>query len=557
MERPSFTADKLLRAIDLSQEQRYQIDSYRAANRALHTWGIASGLDVVLDPEDPKGVVVQPGFALDSLGREIALAAPEKIDFGVVRQPESFVAPWNFRITICYHEDAASPARDARGLEFRACVVAPRVSSRCVSARSTRRDRDEEPSIEILLATIGLSKERYVASIDVDGRRYSGVRLHHVAFNPTGTGDDGTSISAIEPGELQFQASEMDVFGSVVVHGSMSVGSGVAPSNVGLEVVARPCNKLLAVVRFGDGRPLLAAASNGCVGIGTENPQSRLHVKGSLALDAGCALVLPEDGQLGILEGGPGQSHHLSDGIAFKASSLAVISKGDIRLISGANARTTDATLVVSAKRGHVGIGTSDAESELTVNGVIYAKDGLVFQNGERQTEGERELPIGAILDWYLWPEERNSPRLPAGFQLCDGSEVVDARSELAGLRVPDLNERLVLPIAGDQAPGEVGGGAAHTHQFKWQTTHSHGIQHTHPVSIELERTGPEGTANESSYYGTEELAGADHEHQVTASTSEYYPLQSGTFNGESTQETEGASSLPRCMRLLKIIRIW
>jgi hypothetical protein len=74
VKRPAFFDGQLLRAEDFREEQRYESEKRRLHNRALHGAGVASGLEVALTPGvAPTSVVVQPGFALDSAGREIEL----------------------------------------------------------------------------------------------------------------------------------------------------------------------------------------------------------------------------------------------------------------------------------------------------------------------------------------------------------------------------------------------------------------------------------------------------------------------------------------------------
>lgn len=74
VKRPAFFNGQLLSAEDFREEQRYEREKRRLHNRALHGAGVASGLEVALTPGGaPTSVVVQPGFALDSAGREIEL----------------------------------------------------------------------------------------------------------------------------------------------------------------------------------------------------------------------------------------------------------------------------------------------------------------------------------------------------------------------------------------------------------------------------------------------------------------------------------------------------
>ena len=74
VKRPAFFDGQLLSAADFREEQRYEREKRRLHNRALHGAGVASGLEVALTPGGaPSSIVVQPGFALDSAGREIEL----------------------------------------------------------------------------------------------------------------------------------------------------------------------------------------------------------------------------------------------------------------------------------------------------------------------------------------------------------------------------------------------------------------------------------------------------------------------------------------------------
>lgn len=76
-ERLHYFAGKLLTADDLELEQRYHIEKRWLLNRMFQGAGVVSGLDVV--PSGQGKVTVEPGFALDSHGREILVCEPQQL----------------------------------------------------------------------------------------------------------------------------------------------------------------------------------------------------------------------------------------------------------------------------------------------------------------------------------------------------------------------------------------------------------------------------------------------------------------------------------------------
>ena len=76
-ERPRYFAGKLVTAEDFELEQRYHIEKRWLLNRMLQGAGIVSGLDVV--PAKPGTVTIEPGLAIDPLGREILITEPQQL----------------------------------------------------------------------------------------------------------------------------------------------------------------------------------------------------------------------------------------------------------------------------------------------------------------------------------------------------------------------------------------------------------------------------------------------------------------------------------------------
>ncbi|MFF0066816.1 hypothetical protein ACFYRC_35955 [Streptomyces sp. NPDC005279] len=81
--RPEFHEGQILAADDLSAVVRYDRDAAARHHRHLHTWGIASGLEVTVrargDSDVYKTVIVGSGTLVDPSGREIVVPAPVEL----------------------------------------------------------------------------------------------------------------------------------------------------------------------------------------------------------------------------------------------------------------------------------------------------------------------------------------------------------------------------------------------------------------------------------------------------------------------------------------------
>jgi hypothetical protein len=83
LERVAFFSGQSLGASDLTALQRWQRELRWLHNRSLHAWGIAEGLAASGRRGDSR-VTVEPGYAVDALGREILLAEPRSLDVPAV-----------------------------------------------------------------------------------------------------------------------------------------------------------------------------------------------------------------------------------------------------------------------------------------------------------------------------------------------------------------------------------------------------------------------------------------------------------------------------------------
>jgi len=104
--RPRFFDGKFLTAADFSLEQQYHIEKHKLHNRALHGFGIVSGLKVIVDG---GAVTVAPGMAIDCEGNELVVS--EEQTLAVSR-------PGDLRITylaLRYVEKCVDPVPVASG----------------------------------------------------------------------------------------------------------------------------------------------------------------------------------------------------------------------------------------------------------------------------------------------------------------------------------------------------------------------------------------------------------------------------------------------------------
>jgi hypothetical protein len=124
LKRPHYFAGKLLDAATLQTEQDYHREKRRRHNRYLHGCGIVCGLGVHVDAPSETGstrIVIEPGYALDANGDDVAIATCVRID--LPHKGEAVfvsIGPWD-------HPCAAVPAPAGEiesGCIEEACLIA-------------------------------------------------------------------------------------------------------------------------------------------------------------------------------------------------------------------------------------------------------------------------------------------------------------------------------------------------------------------------------------------------------------------------------------------------
>ena len=112
LERTKFFAGQSLRASDLTELERVNRELRWLHNRSLHGWGIGIGLGVTGSRADTR-VSVEPGYAVDCLGREMALTSTATMkvpaDAGGPKGAEAV-----YYLTIAYLSDAEQKVAERR-----------------------------------------------------------------------------------------------------------------------------------------------------------------------------------------------------------------------------------------------------------------------------------------------------------------------------------------------------------------------------------------------------------------------------------------------------------
>jgi hypothetical protein len=272
---------------DFNDEQLYHNQMRRLHNRALHTWGILQGLEVGR-VQDKAQVTVAPGAAIDRLGREIVLPAQSApIELG------GFDAGAQVYLTITY-DDVFDPAdKGAQQGTQTSDDHYTRTTERPTLRPSAGAPAPDSP--DLVLAVVGLDRNKAVASVDRSVRRYAGSRF--------GSSDDGSEFSlyADTAGAWHFYdgAKRADRL-AVDANGNLGVGTagsdgarlavdtggGTALSlkceHRGSNFIVRPLDagSTSTVIENTGGGALAINPRMGNVSIGTNTPVSRLHVHG-------------------------------------------------------------------------------------------------------------------------------------------------------------------------------------------------------------------------------------------------------------------------------------
>ncbi len=602
-ERPCYPDDALLRARDFTNEQTYLAGSQRLRNGGPHTWGIADGLEVVPVP-GRLAVTVTPGMAVDVRGRQIVLDRPTVVDLAKAGRPlavyltlamtDGFAAwrpfphggGWTRRV-----ETPVLALVDARPVDGAPIALAklvvtaggrlqpPDLSMRrycglrvghVVFPRPDVPD-DQRPRIGMVDGgaaelTVTAQRTNVFGSTRIDGRIVVGVEttkepalltVRPEAPSPgpgsitvadgVGVGSSARAMAALRPGDMLQVAGQRLMVAETLGRRTLALTAespAARNSRYTNERFAADPNVVVRV-RTGDLADALCIKNVGVVGIGREPSDAAGGLvvgNGDIRLDSGAALLFQTSG---TVQAGGG-----NHAMRFESGSLTIRSAGDVGFFSGRSAPDAQPNLIVTPQR-QVGIGVTVVGSTLTVNGAIRTTGGLIFPDGSAQADAISDLPVGAVIDWWRPPGD-NRRWSRDGFQLCDGSEIVDPASPLVGQKTPDLSERFVRGVVSVHDIGSTGGAAEHTHLLQ---PHTHVAAHQHQISGATQAS----TDTVAAATGDLTASGKTHVHQISTTSTEAFPdkTEPPTIPTDGKPaETASASNIPVCMDLLKVMRI-
>jgi hypothetical protein len=283
--RTRFFDGQFLQDQDFVDEQNYHIDRERRHNRLLHVPGVAEGLTVASSAANQ--VTVSPGTAIDSDGRQLALADAATVDLPA----ERFNDKQGIELYAAYQESAEDRQTGQGSDDFTRWLERPQLIAVLPG------DSYAGSTPPVLLATVALDGAGRV-TVDETTRSYSGVRL-------PGPAADAPALHTAASGLV-------DLAGSLTIDGRLGVGT-TAPSaaltvNGDLTFTAAP-----TTIRADGGRLHITGGeilyllnkngvtigkewggtgsltvqgdlfAGGNVGIGTSTPGAKLHVTGGAA----------------------------------------------------------------------------------------------------------------------------------------------------------------------------------------------------------------------------------------------------------------------------------
>ncbi len=212
IKRLNYFTGQFLKENDFRDEQSYHINALSMHNKNVHSWGIASGLDVKFDG---KHVILEEGMAIDRNGMQILLEEPMKIDF--LKASTSTV-----HLTISLKTIESDPAEENEfGGNTRICEEA---------LIELDKSMPDDESKKIFLAKITFDPENKKAPIiDKSDRKIIGpsddISIKNITFIQKKETKDWPMIKGLEgkDADLEIRSRKTTLTGDLNVEGTLSV----------------------------------------------------------------------------------------------------------------------------------------------------------------------------------------------------------------------------------------------------------------------------------------------------------------------------------------------
>ena len=169
--RPAFFDGQRLTAADLGAVHAFHREMRWLHSRSLHTWGIALGF-MVSGARDDRTVTVEPGYALDCIGRDLLQA--EALTLPVPPLAGNGDDPVVRYLTASYAEDAELAPSDARagvceGFGAVRRREAPRL--RWQDPADSEAESKFRPGVDVILASASIKNCRLTQAVSLAERR--------------------------------------------------------------------------------------------------------------------------------------------------------------------------------------------------------------------------------------------------------------------------------------------------------------------------------------------------------------------------------------------------
>lgn len=272
-QRPNYFAGQYLLEDDFQLEQQYHIDRQRSHNSLLHVAGIAKGLNVSVGAE--LTVTVSSGIAIDPQGQQIIVLneeqQPQQVD---LKKINGDVSPedGDYILSIGYSEQLANPQENEE-----------RTNRRWKEIPQFKLSSLDEPVPQDFIPLAKLSIEANNSRLPNDWksvRLYSGLRL---------LGSDGsTELTLCSNGGSTSNIAILK--GSLSISDKMGIGTDDPKSRLEVKGTTKDSSAAALNVTNSESSSLFYISNDGNVGIGTTNPVNKLEVNGNFKLQNGVAV---------------------------------------------------------------------------------------------------------------------------------------------------------------------------------------------------------------------------------------------------------------------------